>query len=56
MLNNLISSKFFDQVYLSKDWHPENHVSFYTNHPNKKMLDKVNVSQTNQIQTLWPPH
>jgi nicotinamidase/pyrazinamidase len=41
-------------VWASQDWHPSDHVSFFTNHPGKKVFDTINLS--GKEQTLWPPH
>ena len=30
-------------VYATQDWHPSDHVSFYTNHPGKKAFDVIDV-------------
>lgn len=38
----------------TQDWHPANHVSFYTNHAGKKPLDVITVRGRPQV--LWPPH
>jgi nicotinamidase/pyrazinamidase len=50
---NRIQDKF-DLVIASQDWHPANHVSFASNHKNKKPLDKIEWHGTEQI--LWPDH
>jgi nicotinamidase/pyrazinamidase len=41
-------------VFATQDWHPADHVSFYTNHPGRKPFDVVDVR--NKKQVLWPPH
>jgi nicotinamidase/pyrazinamidase len=41
-------------VWASQDWHPADHVSFFTNHPGKKVFDTISLS--GKEQTLWPPH
>jgi nicotinamidase/pyrazinamidase len=38
----------------TQDWHPADHVSFYTNHPGKKAFDLIDVAGKKQV--LWPPH
>jgi nicotinamidase/pyrazinamidase len=38
----------------SQDWHPENHVSFYTSHGGKKPGDRIQIDGISQ--ELWPPH
>lgn len=44
----------FPLVVASQDWHPQNHVSFASNHPGKQVLDVVEVN--GQEQVLWPDH
>lgn len=41
-------------VIATQDWHPRNHVSFYTNHTGKKSFDVITVGGRPQV--LWPPH
>ena len=41
-------------IYATQDWHPADHVSFYTNHPGKKIFDVIEVGGKKQV--LWPPH
>jgi nicotinamidase/pyrazinamidase len=41
-------------VWASQDWHPADHVSFFTSHPGKKGFEKIVVEGREQI--LWPPH
>jgi nicotinamidase/pyrazinamidase len=41
-------------VWASQDWHPADHISFFTNHPGKSVFETVNLSGKDQI--LWPPH
>jgi len=36
------------------DYHPPNHVSFFTNHPGAKPFEVIRVGQVDQV--LWPPH
>ncbi len=44
----------FDTVVATQDWHPQDHVSFASNHPGKKLFDVVSVGDMEQI--LWPDH
>lgn len=44
----------FDLVIASQDWHPENHVSFASNHPEKTVFDEIEIH--GKSQTLWPNH
>jgi len=41
-------------IYATQDWHPANHVSFFTNHQGKKAFDVIKLHGKDQI--LWPPH
>lgn len=50
---NLIIDKF-DIVIASRDWHPENHQSFTTQHDGTKMLDVVQIDGNDMV--IWPPH
>jgi len=50
---NRIQDKF-DLVIATQDWHPEDHVSFASNHENKKPFDKIEWHGMEQI--LWPDH
>jgi nicotinamidase/pyrazinamidase len=45
---------FFDMVVATKDWHPENHMSFAANHPGHKPGEIIKVHGFNQV--LWPNH
>lgn len=42
------------QIFATQDFHPENHISFYTNHKNKSPYDTIEIEGRTQI--LWPPH
>ncbi len=41
-------------IFATQDWHPKDHISFYTNHPGKKPFDTIQVAGKTQV--LWPPH
>jgi nicotinamidase/pyrazinamidase len=41
-------------IYGTQDWHPADHVSFFTNHPGRKAFDVVRIKDRDQV--LWPPH
>ena len=45
---------YFDLVAATQDWHPQNHVSFASNHPNEQPFNRINLQGLNQI--LWPDH
>ncbi len=50
---NSIADKF-EKVVATQDWHPQNHLSFASNHEGKKTLDVVNLKGIQQV--LWPDH
>jgi nicotinamidase/pyrazinamidase len=41
-------------LFASQDWHPADHISFYTNHPGKKPFEAIPIEGRTQV--LWPPH
>jgi nicotinamidase/pyrazinamidase len=41
-------------IYATQDWHPGNHISFFTNHQGKNAFDVIKISRKEQV--LWPPH
>ena len=41
-------------IFATQDWHPADHISFYTNHAGKKPLDTIKIQGRTQV--LWPPH
>ena len=41
-------------IFGTQDWHPGDHVSFYTNHPGKKPFQAIEIDGKSQV--LWPPH
>jgi len=44
----------FPHVVLTQDWHPSDHLSFASAHPNTKPYDTIDVAYGSQI--LWPDH
>lgn len=52
IINSIIDK--FDVVIASRDWHPENHQSFNTQHEGTKILDIVHIDGKDMI--IWPPH
>ncbi|MBD1577600.1 bifunctional nicotinamidase/pyrazinamidase [Vibrio sp. S11_S32] len=44
----------FDLVLATKDWHPEDHGSFASQHPEKNVFDITQLGGVEQI--LWPDH
>jgi len=52
-----VTQKFYSKGYklfATQDFHPENHISFYTNHDNKAPYDTIEIDGRSQV--LWPPH
>lgn len=45
---------YFDVVVATKDWHPQNHTSFASNHPGHKVGDVIEINGLQQV--LWPDH
>jgi nicotinamidase/pyrazinamidase len=41
-------------IFGTLDWHPANHISFYTSHPGKKPFGVIKIRGKEQV--LWPPH
>jgi nicotinamidase/pyrazinamidase len=41
-------------IFATQDWHPADHVSFFTNHQGKKAFDVIKLNGRDQV--LWPPH
>jgi nicotinamidase/pyrazinamidase len=41
-------------IFGSQDWHPSDHISFYTSHPGKRPFDVIEIEGRRQV--LWPPH
>jgi nicotinamidase/pyrazinamidase len=50
---NRIARKF-DNVVLTQDWHPHDHVSFASNHPGKRPFETITLGYGPQV--LWPAH
>ncbi len=49
-----ILSKDGYPIFGTQDWHPADHISFYTNHPGKKAFEVIKIEGRTQV--LWPPH
>jgi nicotinamidase/pyrazinamidase len=41
-------------IFGTQDWHPSDHVSFYTKHDGKKPFETIQIEGRSQV--LWPPH
>lgn len=52
IINKLIPD--FDLIIFTQDWHPNDHKSFASQHPDKNVFDSINLNGLNQV--LWPDH
>lgn len=50
--NELMSD--FDLVVATQDWHPADHLSFASQHPNREVGELIDLAGLDQI--LWPDH
>lgn len=41
-------------IFATQDWHPADHISFFSNHENKKPFEAIQIGDRTQV--LWPPH
>ena len=41
-------------IFGTQDWHPADHVSFFSNHSGKKPFEAIQIEDRTQV--LWPPH
>lgn len=41
-------------IFGTQDFHPPDHISFYTSHKDKTVYDTIEIEDRTQI--LWPPH
>ncbi|UCF86465.1 MAG: isochorismatase family protein [Desulfobacteraceae bacterium] len=41
-------------IFATQDWHPGDHVSFFSNHPGKKPFEVIKIEERTQV--LWPAH
>lgn len=44
----------FDNVILTQDWHPADHISFASQHPGRRPFETVSLPYGEQV--LWPTH
>ncbi|MBF96707.1 MAG: hypothetical protein CFH34_00230 [Alphaproteobacteria bacterium MarineAlpha9_Bin4] len=50
---NIIQEKF-KYIVLTQDWHPEDHTSFSSTNPEKKVFEIKDMPYGKQV--IWPPH
>jgi nicotinamidase/pyrazinamidase len=54
-INKLRDALGTNDVFLTQDWHPADHVSFVTQHPGSTVFqEKILPNGTSQV--MWPPH
>ena len=41
-------------IFGTQDWHPAEHISFFSNHSGKKPFETIQIEGRTQV--LWPPH
>jgi nicotinamidase/pyrazinamidase len=41
-------------IFATQDWHPADHISFFTSHPGRKPFEVIEAAGKKQV--LWPPH
>jgi nicotinamidase/pyrazinamidase len=52
-----VTEVFLDQkipIYATQDWHPQEHMSFYTNNRGSEPFQTIDIDDRQQI--MWPPH
>lgn len=54
-VNELRKNNSFDYVFLTCDWHPEDHISFAVNHPGGKPYGTVTLPN-GKVEEVWPVH
>lgn len=47
-------AQYFDNVVLTQDWHPADHISFADNHVGRRPYESIELSYGSQV--LWPTH
>lgn len=47
-------AQYFDNIVITQDWHPADHISFADNHLGKQAYETVELDYGSQV--LWPSH
>ncbi|MDH5805964.1 MAG: nicotinamidase [Gemmatimonadota bacterium] len=53
-ISSLLNKEKFSTIVATQDWHPKTHVSFASNHKDKKPFDSITLYGRPQV--LWPDH
>ena len=56
LINQLRKNPKFDYIVLTQDCHPQNHISFASNHPGESLFSTITVEKTGRDQVMWPDH
>jgi len=56
IINELRDCGHFNFIFLTRDWHPEDHNSFYTSHPGAKPCHKIMLDDGETEMMMWPVH
>ena len=43
------------RIYFTLDWHPVDHISFYTSNPGTEPFQELEIEE-GRTQVMWPPH
>jgi nicotinamidase/pyrazinamidase len=58
-IKNIRNEIKFDKVFITRDWHPSNHISFASNHLNQNPFSQIQTKIKNSFECkvdLWPIH
>lgn len=56
VINELRKLPKFEHVFVTRDWHPQNHCSFQSNNPGSTMFQEWFLPETDVQQVMWPDH
>lgn len=56
IINELRKNAKFDFIFKTRDWHPQDHVSFGSNHPGEALFSEITIAETGHPQVMWPDH
>jgi nicotinamidase/pyrazinamidase len=54
-INRLRAALGVGDVFLTQDWHPVDHISFVTQHPEMAVFQDKQL-EDGSVQRMWPPH
>ena len=54
IINKLMKTDVYDLVIITKDWHPDTHKSFASQHPDSNLFDVIDLNGMEQV--MWPEH